>query len=107
MTFRTTSDRFYHISLTVCQLVKEENVKIPVPNFFQHALQERETRSAALAMLSLHTADSCAITGPLYERWASYVVLGPVQCSLHPGCGGGSAGGSPAAGGMSASTSGS
>ena len=35
------------------------------------------------------------------------VVLGPVQCSLHPGCGGGSAGGCLAADGTSAGTSGS
>lgn len=35
------------------------------------------------------------------------VILWPVRCSLHPGCGGGSGGGRPAADVMSAGTSGS
>lgn len=32
--------KFY--SPTICQPVEQENVKIPVSDFFQHALQDRE-----------------------------------------------------------------
>lgn len=33
---------FHDIQRTVCQPIKQENVEIPVPHFFQHALQEKE-----------------------------------------------------------------
>ena len=48
---------------------------------------------------------SCAMMVSLYKK--ECVILWPVQCNLHPGCGGGSAGGLLAADGTSAGTSGS
>jgi len=66
-------------------------------------------RSAELVMRNVNKINT---VGFMYFYWSIIiynlcVILWPVQCSLHPGCGGGSAGGCPAAAGRSAGTSGS
>lgn len=94
---------FFRSCFTVCQPVEEENVKIPVPDFFQHALKDRGEKRQGVS-----DAKSQQGKVSLWFDWTGVgVVLWPVQCSLHRGCGGGSAGGVLAAGAMSAGTSGS
>lgn len=95
---------FHNVLPTICQPIEQENVKIPVPDLFQHALQEGKSRTQnklpeAQTKQFLYSYSAVILKAD--------VVLWPVQCSLHPGCGGGSGGGCPAADVTSAGTSGS
>lgn len=69
---------FHNILHTVCQPIKEENVKIPVPDFFQHALQEGEIKKHRIIHVKSEQSKSCTIIVLLFRRWVSYSGLSSV-----------------------------
>lgn len=64
-----------HILPTICQPVEEENVKIPIPDFFQHTLQERTKRHKISRVKS---EQQSLVVVSFSKRWVSYSGLSSV-----------------------------